>query len=206
MQLCRGPCRKVVTRGRGTALFEKFSGFHGLLLGLAMSEVVSLSKVQQLRRLNKSELAEFFGVSVQAVDAWCRRGCPVVRRASPGKPWVFDALDVARWKYETNGAEGGIDPDDMTPQDRKAWYDSETRRRDLQIKDRELIPTPEVEQAVATAFAAISQGLLSLPDNIERRTGCSPEIVEAVEQVLHSEMVSLADRLQDLAPVEVEHG
>ncbi len=170
-----------------------------------MSEVVSLSKVQQLRRLNKSELAEFFDVSVQAIDGWCRRGCPAVRRGAPGRPWVFDALEVARWKYEQSEAPGGVDPDDMTPQDRKAWYDSETRRRELQVMDRELIPASEVEQAVATAFAAISQGLLSLPDNIERRTGCSPEIVEAVEQVLHAEMVSLAERLQDLAPVEIDH-
>lgn len=168
-----------------------------------MTEVVTLSRVQQLRRLNKSELAEFFGVSVQAVDGWCRRGCPAVRRGAPGKPWVFDALEVARWKYEQNETPGGVDPDAMPPQDRKAWYDSEAKRRDLQVKDRELIPAPEVEQAVATAFAAISQGLLSLPDNIERRTGCAPEVIEAVEHVLHAEMVSLAERLQGLAPVEV---
>lgn len=176
----------------------------GCCWGSLMSEVVELSKVQQLRRLNKSALAEFFEVSVQAVDGWCRRGCPAIKRGAPGRPWVFDALEVARWRFEQHETPGGVDPDSMPPQDRKAWYDSETRRRDLQVKDRELIPAQEVEQAIATAFAAISQGLLSLPDNIERRTGCSPEVVEAVELVLHAEMISLTERLQDLAPVGVD--
>lgn len=92
----------------------------------------------------------------------------------------------------------------FTPQDRKAWYDSEARRRDLQIKDRELIPVGEVERVVATAFSAIAQGLRSLPDNIERRTGCTPEIIEAIDMALDAEMNALADKLTELVALDLD--
>nr|WP_227176143.1 DUF1441 family protein [Marinobacter sp. CA1] len=166
--------------------------------------MVKLSKVQQLRRLNKSELAELFGVSVQAVDGWCRRGCPVEERGAPGRPWVFDALRVADWRFSKADQPEGQDPDTMTPQDRKAWYESESKRRELQVQDRELIPSAEVERVVATAFSAIAQGLRGLPDNIERRTGCTPEIVEAIEHTLDAEMEALADKLVELGALETQ--
>lgn len=169
-----------------------------------MKQVVKLSKAEQLRRLNKSELAEFFGVSVQAVDGWCRRNCPVVERGAPGRPWAFDAVEVAKWRFGVKDAPEGIDPDEMLPSDRKAWYESETKRRALQVQDRELIPAGEVERVVATAFSAIAQGLRSLPDNIERRTGCTPDIVEAIDLALDAEMSALADKLTELGALDLE--
>lgn len=92
----------------------------------------------------------------------------------------------------------------MLPSDRKAWYESETKRRALQVQDRELIPAQEVERVVATAFSAIAQGLRSLPDNIERRTGCTPDIVEAIDVALDSEMNALADKLTELVALELD--
>lgn len=164
--------------------------------------VSEISKSHRLRSANKAECAEFFDVAIKTIDGWVRRGCPVVRRGSAGTPWEFDLFEVCQWRINGQSTDAA-EPDQMTPQDRKAWYESEGRRRELQVKDRELIPVDEVEEAIATAFGAISQGMLSLPDNVERRTGCSAEMIEAVESVVHSELNALADRLQDLAPVEV---
>ncbi len=65
---------------------------------------------------------------------------------------------------------------------------------------REMIPIAEVEQVIATAFSAIAQGIRSIPDHLERRTGCAPEIAEEVERLLDEEMTILADRLAVLAP------
>ena len=96
---------------------------------------------------------------------------------------------------------GEVDPDSLTPTDRKAWYDSELRRRQLQLTDRELIPASELERCLAVAFAALAKSIRSIPDNLERRTGCSPEIAEAVERMLDAELEGLADRLATLAPV-----
>tara|TARA_E500000305_G_scaffold110035_1_gene116704 strand:+ start:131 stop:643 length:513 start_codon:yes stop_codon:yes gene_type:complete len=166
-----------------------------------LSNLVELSGLSALRRANKAQIAEFFDVSIKAVDGWIRRGCPVVKRGSRATPWIMDALAVAEWRFGGQASSDDIDPDQMIPTDRKAWYESETKRRALQVADRELIPAAEVEVAIATAFSAIAQGIRSLPDNVERRTGCDPAVVAAIELVIDAEMEALADKLIVLAPV-----
>jgi len=93
------------------------------------------------------------------------------------------AVAGAAWRFGGEASADQMDPDQMIPTDRKAWYESETRRRALQVADRELIKAEEVEVAIATAFSAIAQGLRSLPDNIERRTGREPAVGPAIEHV-----------------------
>lgn len=197
---CRGPWPPVSYAGRRTRVIREIFCPLWLLLWRNMADVLSASSVGRLRRANKAEVAEFFDVSPQAVDGWIRRGCPAVERGARGKSWVFDLLAVAEWRITGGRQDGDVDPEKMSPADRKAWYDGEARRREIQIKDRELIPASEVEQVIATAFSAIAQGLRSLPDNIERRTGCGPDVLEVIEQVIDAEMSSLADRLAKLAP------
>jgi phage terminase Nu1 subunit (DNA packaging protein) len=169
-----------------------------------MADPVSLSSVGRLRKANKAEVAEFFDVSIKAVDGWVRRGCPVVERGRLNVPWVFDLLDVAIWRITGQRTDADVDPDTLPPSERKAWYEGETRKRELQVRDRELIPAAEVEQAIATAFAAIAQDMRAIPDNLERRHGIDPQTAEQVEAALLQAMDSLADRLAALAPVEAE--
>jgi phage terminase Nu1 subunit (DNA packaging protein) len=170
-----------------------------------LTKVVELSGVARLRLANKAQIAEFFDVSVTALDGWIRRGCPVVKRGGRSEPWVMDALEVAKWRFagaaddEDSETE---DPKNMLPQDRKAWYESEIKRRDLQERDRELIPSADAERVVAVAFAAISQDLRAIPDNLERRGGVTGEVAEQVEAEIYKAMDSLADRLSVLGVVE----
>jgi len=161
--------------------------------------------VAEIREINDafawsvSRLAECFGLHRQTLakrisDAGLQ---PVGRRHGNA---VYSIADVSRVLHGS-GAASDADPDSMAPQDRKAWYDSELKRRALQERDRELIPVEEVERVIATAFSAIAQGLRSLPDNIERRTGAAPDVIAAIECVLDAEMSSIADRLSELGPV-----
>ena len=153
------------------------------------------------RRVNKAELAAWFEVSLPTIEAWIRKGMPIAQRGSRGVPWVIDILEVAEWRFSGRAdTDGEIDPERLTPSDRKAWYEGEARRRDLQERDRELIPAIEVEQTVRTAFAAIGQSLRSIPDNLERRVGISPAVAEQIEEMLDEEMTALADSLASLTP------
>jgi phage terminase Nu1 subunit (DNA packaging protein) len=156
--------------------------------------------INRLRKANKAEVAEFFEVSIKAVDGWVRRGCPVVKRGTLNDPWVFDLLAVAEWRITGNAPEAAVDPDKLPPNERRAWYESESRKRELQIKDRQLIHRAEIEQAVATAFAALAQEMKAITDNLERRFGITPEIIEAVEESLHVGMEGMRDRLATLSP------
>lgn len=156
--------------------------------------------MNRLRRANKAEVAEFFEVSVKTVDGWVRRGCPIIQRGMLNKPWVFDLMAVALWKAGPQaGEDGAMDPEKLPPTDRRAWFDSEAKRRELQIRDRELIPAVEVQQAVSTAFAAIASELRSIPDHLERRGDATPEQAERISQAIDAAMEALADRLATLS-------
>lgn len=98
------------------------------------------------------------------------------------------------------GGSGEIDPDRLTPSDRRAWFDSEAKRRELQVRDRELIPAAEVELVVSTAFAAIANDLRGIPDNLERRGDATPEQAERIARAIDTVMDGLADRLAALYP------
>ena len=153
---------------------------------------------------SKAEAAEFFLVSLPTIDAWIRKGAPVVQRGARGVPWQIDLRAMAEWVYSAGGGGGGeqTDPEKLTPIERKAWYEGEAKRLDLQERHRDLIPAGEVERVVAIAFAAIGQDLRAIPDNLERRTGLSGEIAEQVERELFQAMETLADKLSSLAIIE----
>ncbi|MEM1191549.1 MAG: DUF1441 family protein [Pseudomonadota bacterium] len=175
-----------------------------------MPTAEDLTGVSERRLANKAQAAEFFGVSVNTIDRWIRRKCPVVQRGSLGKPWVLDLLSIAEWKFtrgsdEADGEDDDqIPPEKLPPADRKAWYESEVKRRAIQELDRELIPVAEVERTVSTAFAAIAADIKSLPDNLERRHGFPVELIEALEQGLFGAMDALADRLANLTIADDE--
>ncbi|WP_018935669.1 MULTISPECIES: DUF1441 family protein [unclassified Thioalkalivibrio] len=158
--------------------------------------------IPECRRANKAETAWFFDITLPTLEKWIREGCPVVQRGSRGVAWVLDLRQVAEWRYSAKTAEGDIDPETLPPGERKQWYDGEKMRRELQVRDRELIPASEVEASVATAFSAIAQSLLAMPDNLERRVGLDPASAEAAEAVIHETMNDLVERLGALAPVE----
>jgi len=155
----------------------------------------------EIRRANKAQAAEFFDVTLPTIDAWIRKGAPVLQRGSRGVSWVIDLRAMAEWSYAGKSENIDIDPDALAPAERKAWYEGETKKRELQVRDRELIPAAEVEQVVATAFSAIAQDLRAIPDNLERRIGVDAAVAEAVEGVLFEAMDAIADRLSLLAPV-----
>lgn len=48
--------------------------------------------------VNRAELATIFEVSLPTVDAWVRKGCPVVERGGRGRDWQFYCPDVFNWR------------------------------------------------------------------------------------------------------------
>ena len=158
-------------------------------------------EVPDIRRANKAQAAEFFGISLMTLDAWIRDGAPVAQRGAKRVAYVLDLRAIAEWKYTPRQFDSEVDPERLPPNERKQWYEGEHKRRELQVRDRELIPVAELEEAVITANAAVAQTLLSLPDNLERRAGLAPAQAEVIEQAIHEAMNDLADRMATLAPV-----
>jgi len=154
-----------------------------------------------VRIANKAGCAEFFDVSMPTVDAWIRRGMPIVQKGGKGVSWQIDLLAAAQWRFGVQASGGSVDPESLEPMQRRAWYEGETKRRELQVRDRELIPAADVERVVATAFAALSSDIRAIPDNLERRHGIAGDVAEKVASALDEAMQSTSERLAELAPV-----
>lgn len=157
-----------------------------------------------VRRANKAQAAEFFDITLPTLDAWIRKGAPVMQRGSRGISWVIDLRAMAEWVYSGQRSDADLDPDALPPSERKAWYEGEAKKRELQIGAKELIPAADVEQTVATAFAAIAQDVRAIPDHLERRHGVAPDVAEQVEQALFEAMDAMADRLSAFAAVSTD--
>lgn len=157
-----------------------------------------------VRIANKAGCAEFFDVTMTTIDAWMRKGMPVLQRGSKGISWEIDLLAVAQWRFGVQASGGSVDPESLEPMQRRAWYEGETKRRELQARDRELIPADNVERVVATAYAVLSSDIRAIPDNLERRHGIAGDVAEKVATALDEAMQSTSDRLAELATVGVE--
>ena len=151
------------------------------------------------RRLNRGDMAELLGVSLTKLDAMVRHGCPIAERPGRGKPSVFNTLDVLRWHF-TPRTVSVEDPEALEPAARKAWYEGESKRREIAERDMELIPATEAEAAVTDAHSAITTVVQMIPGDLQRRASLTDEQVQGARQIIGEALVDLTDRLQTFAP------
>lgn len=87
--------------------------------------------------------------------------------------------------------------ENMEPQDRKAWFQSERERLKFEQESRELVPASDVIREFAVMAKAVVQVLETLPDILERDCALSPTAVQVVQ--------SKIDDLRDLIARKVAH-
>ena len=78
---------------------------------------------------------------------------------------------------------------------------AELNELELKIKSREYGPRTAFRQAAATALASIAQTLRSVPDNLERRMGVSPEVAEEVGKQIDAALDDLASEFEMMTNV-----
>lgn len=120
------------------------------------------------RIVNRSELAELFGVVVNTVDSWVRAGCPVVQKGSRGVPAAFNTGDVARWRLEQAREEAGGEnlQDEAALKKRKMMADVNVAELSFAKARGEVAPIREFERAQAAAFAQIRANCLNIPQRV----------------------------------------
>ena len=115
--------------------------------------------------VNRSGLADVFGVALPTVDGWVRQGVPVVTRGGRGKQWEFDTAAVADWLRDKAVAEatGDVQADEAELKRRK--LQAETTRAELELAKAkaEVAPVREFERAQAAAFAQIRANIMNVP-------------------------------------------
>lgn len=89
------------------------------------------------------------------------------------------------------------DVDEMSPIERRAWYQSENERLKFQTQTGELVPAFEVAQEMAILAKTVVQILETLPDILERDAGLSPNALVRVQQVIDDVRDQMAIHIQN---------
>lgn len=80
---------------------------------------------------------------------------------------------------------------------KETWL-AEQAELNYKVAAGQYVPRTDVQQAAATAFAAIAQTLRSIPDNLERKLGLSPEVAEEVSRLIDDAMEELSADLEKM--------
>lgn len=87
---------------------------------------------------------------------------------------------------------------------RKEAANAELAELELAKKTGAQVDRIAVRQASATALASLVQTLRSIPDNLERRLGVSPELAQAVGEMIDAALDTVADEFE-LMTSNAEH-
>lgn len=120
------------------------------------------------REVNRSGLADVFGVSLPTVDNWRRAGCPVLANGGSGKSYSFDTAVVADWLREravrSATGEAAQTEDDL----KLRKLEAETVMAELELaKARgEVAPVDQMERMIAHAFSEVRAGMRNIPGRV----------------------------------------
>lgn len=125
----------------------------------------------------------------------------MVQTGNRGTPWVFDLLDVAQWRFSggVTDPDNVTDPENMSPTDRRAWYEGEDKRISIAVRMGDLVTVGDYRDELARVLKPIADCLETLPDVLERKCSLSPDAVIIMQQVIDEQRAALADRLTDAA-------
>ena len=159
-----------------------------------MGEVISAadSKI----RLSISRLATEFGMARETVAKRLRSAGIQADGKKDGYP-VYRLRDAAPALIEAAPTDeaGEVDPDKLPPEKRRAWFQSERERMELEAKAGKLMPALEHERDMARVVGIVVQTFETLPDILERDEGLAPHQVERVQKVLDSTRERLYERI-----------
>jgi phage terminase Nu1 subunit (DNA packaging protein) len=119
--------------------------------------------------VNRTGLADVFGVSLTTVDTWVKRGCPVQKRAAgKGDAWEFNTLAVHQWlsDQEVEKATGGNLTDEGELKRRKLAAETLKAELELAKAKGEVAPVFEFERAQANVFATLRTNIMNVPQRV----------------------------------------
>lgn len=118
----------------------------------------------------------------------------------------MSTTSVSSWGGARKGA--GRKPASYAPSPDKQDFEAARARNEsakadlneleLAIKRGEYVQRSAVQEATATALSALSQTLRSVPDNIERKLGVSPEVAQEVGYLIDAALNDVAAKFEEL--------
>ncbi|MCX8984201.1 DUF1441 family protein [Citrobacter portucalensis] len=142
-------------------------------------------------QINVSQLAELVGMNRNLV---ARRLRDLELVAGNGENLKVYELGPALQALLTPSVkENG----EMSPQDRKAWYQSENERLKFEESERQLLPVDEVAREYAVLAKAVVMVLENLPDILERDCALTPAAVNRVQSIIDDLRDEMARKVEE---------
>lgn len=119
--------------------------------------------------LNRSEIAQLFGVSLPTISQWLSKGMPFESKGTQGRKWSFNASEVVKWREamivsQAIGDTSGLDLDEARR--RKLAAEAAMVELDLAKRKGEVIEIDAVAGVVGDDYANVRAKLLSLPTKL----------------------------------------
>lgn len=143
--------------------------------------------MDQQYRLNVTQLAEAFNLHRDTIRKKLK-AAKVKAAEVRGNAAYYEiaAASKAIIGNATTAESDSVNPDELDPLQRKAWFDSENARLKFETECGNLIPAHEVARAFAEFAKSISNPLDGLPDLLERKCALKPEQAELVQKQVDS--------------------
>lgn len=143
--------------------------------------MADINRLEEAYNWNITRLADAFGLHRDTVRKRLR-DAGIVPAGSRNGANVYALKDVGPALFGETFGGTGLDPDELPPQERKAWYQSENERVKLEKDMRLLVPVEEAHREMSRLAKAVASSLDSLADMLERDAGLAPETIELVEK------------------------
>ena len=141
-------------------------------------------------RFNINQLAGITGLHRQTISSRLKNVEPAPGSNARLKLYALPALLCELMKTGET-----FEIDQMTPPDRKAWFQSERERLKFQQEVGELIPADDVVREFSSMAKAVIQILETLPDILERDCALQPAAVMRVQSIIDDLRDNIAQKI-----------
>lgn len=120
------------------------------------------------QRINRTAVADIFGVSINTIDGWVKSGCPVIQRGARGVEWVFNSADVSRWLNgrAVDTANGGVALNEKELRIRRLAAETALSELELAKAKALVAPLEQVERMATRAFAEVRANIRNVPGRV----------------------------------------
>ena len=168
--------------------------------------------------LNKSELADFFAVSLPTLEAWIKAGLPWVSEGTNGRSWEFQASVAHAWRCARDegdrlrsteaqaaiaamrlalvGGKVGDSLQSLPPKDRQQLYDVEAAYERLCRERNQSLDRDEVIVVMTKLLQIFRDSLQMLPDTLERKLGLDGKAADVAVEHCDNTLMVLEDTVE----------
>lgn len=148
---------------------------------------------------NKKGAAEFFGVSVQALDGWFLSGCPVLSRDKNDRIESLDLRAMVQWRIDRAGDGGELD------RERTRLTKAQADKTELEVSElrAQLVRAPVIELHWQALIGAMRAKLLSIPSKVAPQVVGTDNLARAQDLLQAGVFEALAEIAGDAFPNDV---